>query len=427
MRKENHNLRGSKNTYFPNRDKKPSDKFDTDLKIRDDTKKQILYHPQVIKQQNMYSRIVSSKKRKSLLAELEEHDTTLPSQDEMMQADALNEFDQTLPSQDEITSEITSEADPENIEFDQTLPAQDEMMQAEAEIGPDDESGLQKLENIESEEVLEDIPSPLDAETGLDEVSVIDAEGIDESISSDDLEIALMGDTLFVLSNNKTLAYMNKVVAAKSDKADIYTAHTFPHAVAVEIETSGLRKGLELLGFKLTTIKLDNRKALQAAVTKHTQKIKADAEKKAQEFTDNMAEALAIAAIGMNRGFFKGYDNVLKAAMITEMQNMGVTNAQKVVNRVFAENADGYTHTLVTLASEVAQEPADIRQRIVATLDRINAELDLGAEEVESNEVEAEDTIPASIEAALRAPLRTTVTANRKSDIDLAVRNFFDN
>src|SRR6202008_2039930 len=85
-------------------------------------------------------------------------------------------------------------------------------------------------------------------------------------------------------------------------------------------------------------------------------------------------QCMAIAAVGINRQFFKDTHNELRAALEEELQAAGVRGATKLVRHVFASKGVAYAKAIVTLATKLQAMPESTRNQFAEALDMTSEE-----------------------------------------------------
>lgn len=264
---------------------------------------------------------------------------------------------------------------------------------------PDEEDELDEPETFEEDEAEEGFPLEEDAEEDeedeepeeIEEVEgdagdvmdVLDVDGTEDE--ADDIAFATIASAsgksavLHVIRANRIIASMTRKMAIKAGVEDLYLDDTFAQAVEAEVSKHGLRAGLKGMGLELAKVKVSGSKAIEkrvkAKVNKLTAAVRAQAAKQAQV----MDQSFALAAVGMNRNFFKGYRNELKAALIDAFEGMGVRGASRVVASVFASHGIAHAKSLVTLAQKLAAMPDENRDAFVEALDMTDDEADFDA------------------------------------------------
>jgi AraC-like DNA-binding protein len=214
---------------------------------------------------------------------------------------------------------------------------------------------------------------------------------------------------------------MGPSLARKVGMSDLYLSEQFQDVVSASMQAKGLRKGLVQSGFVLAKVKLA---AASKATAKAVQaKVEAQVNQKMQALARKdqaMEQCLAIAAVGINRRFFKNTDNELKASLETEFQRLGVRGAGNVIRAMFAQHGVSYAKAILTLANKISAMPEDVRNQYAEALDLTNDEdFDVDAGLDEDDEVEDDDVeeIPTSVTAALVTPARRQTAALLKAGV----------
>jgi hypothetical protein len=305
-------------------------------------------------------------------------------------------------------------ADDDTDEFDDLTADLDDM---DAVGGPDVE--VEDEPEVEAEAEEAPLAFEQDEPEG-DAVALVDA----DSMADDDVEdvaFATMANVVHVLKANRIIASMGPSLARKVGMSDLYLSEQFQDVVSASMQAKGLRKGLVQSGFVLAKVKLA---AASKATAKAVQaKVEAQVNQKMQALARKdqaMEQCLAIAAVGINRRFFKNTDNELKASLETEFQRMGVRGAGNVIRAMFAQHGVSYAKAILTLANKISAMPEDVRNQYAEALDLTNDEdFDVDAGLDEDDEVEDDDVeeIPTSVTAALVTPARRQTAALLKAGV----------
>ncbi len=278
----------------------------------------------------------------------------------------------------------------------------DEFDQLEVPVG--EESAVQAADDEETPQAFEEETAPGEA------VAVVDADEVPEQ-DDEPVGFATMAKVVHVIRSNRIVASMGPATARKVGMSDVYLTDQFQDVVAHAIETKGLRKGLVQSGFVLAKVKLSGNKVAAKAVEA---RVTATLNKKVEAMNARQAameQCLAIAAVGINRRFFKDTSNELKASLESEFTRAGVRGASRIVQAMFAQHGVSYAKSILTLANKIAEMPEEVRNQYASALDLTN-DADFETTEVDSeNEDEAEefDEIPTSVTAALSSPARRDV------------------
>lgn len=272
----------------------------------------------------------------------------------------------------------------------------------EAEIHEDEETEVEETADFESDDSDEDSC-----------VAVLDVDEVPEEDESE-LQFATIANSVHVIRSNRIIASMGPRTAAKAGVSDIYLSSQYQDVVASTIDAKGLRKGLIQAGFVLAKVKVTNSK-VTARVVKA--KVEAGVKNKVAALAakdEALQQCLAIAAVGINRQFFKDSKNELKANLESELVNAGVRGGARIVRAMFAQYGVSYARSILTLANKLAEMPEVVRNQYAEALDMTSEGDFEPEEEIESDvdmEEDMEDFDPVSVSAALHNPIRKDVGA----------------
>lgn len=197
--------------------------------------------------------------------------------------------------------------------------------------------------------------------------------------------------TLVQMSDNKILAlYKDQVIAtltkqSAGNNADIFDTAPFHKAILSQAKTKGLREGLTPFGFTFAKLATPVRKQAAALVKTQVASAKAEIAKEREAMVRVQAEALAIAATGMNRDYWKKFPNTLKAAFTRELSSMGISGAKTMVNRIFASHGLTYAESMLAVADLLAKKSESARAELAENLDMTDTDTAADEDDEEEN------------------------------------------
>jgi len=262
--------------------------------------------------------------------------------------------------EDEDEDEDEDDEDP-----DWDAPVEDEEEEFEAE----DEEAVEDVGDVE--DVAEE-----DETVASDAMPIVDVDGTDDS-DVDNVVFASFGSRLMVIKGSRIIATMTKAAADAAKHADVYMSDQFQDVVASEMVKKGLRQGLTGMGFVMAKVDVTKQETVNARVERKVQAATAAVRKVSASKEAAFEQSLAIASVGIHRGFFKDQPNELKAALEKELQLAGLRGGAKLVERVFAAHGPSYAKAIVTLATKLSAMPQAVRDEFVAGLDMTSEDVDM--------------------------------------------------
>lgn len=205
---------------------------------------------------------------------------------------------------------------------------------------------------------------------------------------------------------------------AAGEHAEIMQTQAFQTAVAHSVKTLGLSKTVANYNFKPSTltvnVKAEALKRVEATVATDKKKITA----KIAEIAADFQQSLDIAAAGFAANFWRNKQDPVKAALITEFTSIGVKNAAKVVDRIFASHGVAQVREILTIARELSEQDVAARNGLAQAMNlskylptQATVEDESDLERLDTDDVE--DTEEATV-ATVATPV-SSVTA-RKSE-----------
>lgn len=337
--------------------------------------------------------------------------------------DGDDEFDGDLEDdEDEIDASAEFEdgagATPQSLLEDDGEWDPDTAVVSEFEAG-DEEEGDEFSEDgdADADEEVEEV----EAANTVDDMPVVDVDGTDDE--GDDVVFASIGLQLHAIKANRIVASIGKKRAVKAGHGDMYLSDQFQDVVSIEMSKHGLRAGLQKMGFALATVNVSKNEVINKRVEAKAAKVTSAVRRTTHQSNEALGQCLAIAAVGINRQYFKDARNELRAALEEELEAAGVRGASRLVRKVFASKGVDYAKSILTLATKLVNLPETARNQFAAALDmttdgEIEDDEDLfaepsnpefvtaeeGEDEEFDDEFEDEDEAPNSVHAALARP-----------------------
>ena len=333
-------------------------------------------------------------------------------------------------AQDKSVEEVTAadeESDDDKKSDDDKEESEDE---SEEESKDDSKEESDKVESAKKKVKAEEVELQNNQQDGKIEVdssadyALVDVDCVDDG-SCDDLLFATIDGTKHVIKSNRIIASMTADSAKVCGCDDVYLDDDFDEAVVSECEAKGLRAGLRAMGFTLATVKIKPTAQVNASVARATADVKAKMVKAQDKRNEVMKQALALAAVGLNRNMFKDYENTLRSEITAKFESLGVRGASRIVKAAFAEHGVDYANKLLVIANEIADLPEETRDGLAAQLDMTNepdeeimADPNLYGDPVVGEGEDDEDEAVDSVEAALRNPIKALAAHKVKASVN---------
>lgn len=336
------------------------------------------------------------------------------------------DFDEEMDmDEDEVEASLDEEL--ENNNTDTPLEADaDESWDSETPMSdPDDD-----IEDDEAEsESAEFSTPPEEVASDADEMSIMDVDEMDDT-DNKDVHFATAGTRVLVIKANRIIASMTEGIAAKAGREDVYLSDQYHEVTASEMVKRGMRKGLKAMGFVEARVKIQKNSVVAALVKKEVTKTTAAVRQVANANQEALEQSLAIASVGINRGFFQKNENVLRSALETQLIQAGVRNPKRMLTQVFASVGPEYAKQVMQLAQKIAAMPQEARDGYVEALDMTSEDLDdpdedmvpIGADDADEFDDDVDVEAPTMATAGI-ARSRNKVTAGTYSLQASAVLN----
>jgi len=265
-------------------------------------------------------------------------------------------------------------------------------------MGEDDNT--LSLTDEDSGNVLEEDTEELDADADVGEES--DSADLDVSYSSS------------VAGKAAWTAYFKGVPVAMASKssagknADIFDTPKFGQAVLATAKVAGIKKSLNELGFTPIKHKVSVSAEVRRMVDKEVESQRTSISADQAEFKESFMAALATAAIGINRGFFTGVENPIKASLWASMNSAGIRSPEALIDATFKNHSDAYHKALFAQASDIASKPKEVQESLAKAVLGTTYQAISGAAQDDSIESRLE-TLGTSTSSAQPAPAATVV------------------
>lgn len=331
-------------------------------------------------------------------------------------------------AQDSGVEKVTAAEEDEDKEESEDKSEDDKSEEDKSEDKAEDEQKVESAKKVKAEE--DNVELQNNQQDGKIEVdsstdyALVDVDCVDDD-SCDDLLFATIDGTKHVIKSNRIIASMTADSAKVCGCDDVYLDDDFDEAVVSECEAKGLRAGLRAMGFALATVKIKSNAQLNASVARAKANVKAEMLKAQDKRNEVMKQALALAAVGLNRNMFKDYENTLRSEITAKFESLGVRGASRIVKAAFAEHGVDYANKLLVIANEIADLPEETRDGLAAQLDMTNepdeeimADPNLYGDPVVGEGEDDEDEAVDSVEAALRNPLKALAAHKVKASVN---------
>lgn len=312
--------------------------------------------------------------------------------------DALHDsFEDTLDETDDLTgtediegndSEESEGSEDESAEGGEGEEGKEEAGEDEGAEGGDD-AGEEKPEGSEGDDegVEGDDAEPSDELEGDDadlEDTDFEEETLAKLVGEGKLSIDRVGDVLVASVNNLPVATLAREDAA--DYANVFHGAEFATAIRHTVKQVGVEKGLSQYGFAFASVKVPVKDIVTKRVTAKVQAELAALNARADALSEDFEQSFGIALAALNKNFFKGRTNPLKAAFVDMLTTANVRNPAKQVDSVFRAHGDDMNRAAFELAKELRGKSVEHRNEIAASVLDSNYQVTAGADDEGSDE-----------------------------------------
>lgn len=210
-----------------------------------------------------------------------------------------------------------------------------------------------------------------------DMLSMASAKG---DLSGSDLDIVNLGN----VENENTWMAMHKgtpiaKVTASSSKVEsgVYHSAQFANVVHASVNENGVEKAFEELGFQPIVAEVDVdsyvQNEVENQVSARVEDVRSNFEVSSQDYSERFEAALATAAEGINKGFFKDLNNPVKSALVSTLQSVGVKNSGNMVAQAHNQNNADYIRNLIAKAKEIMEYDVNVQNQLTEAVSSASA------------------------------------------------------
>lgn len=184
-------------------------------------------------------------------------------------------------------------------------------------------------------------------------------------------------------SGNKWFAFYNGTpfavaTAATAEKhAQIFNTEVFGRAFKAQASEQGVTTAVENMGFVEIKPEIQVADYVQSEISQQVEVKTAEVAQAAAvekaELHDRLNAALALAATGITKNFFKGQTNPIAQQLIESLSAVGLDNASSLVLQAFAQNSEPYHKMLLAQASKIMSYGLDAQNEIAEAINGSNA------------------------------------------------------
>lgn len=230
--------------------------------------------------------------------------------------------------------------------------------------------------------------------------------------------IGYHGDDMLAFVNDVAVARLSKETAG--DYEEVLSTASFGDAVMRMASTEGAKKTLAHFGFKEIQVAFPVSKLAQERINKRVEAKTKEMAKEIADLTADMQQCLSIAAVGLNKGFFRNHGNPIKAAFFEALTTAGVRKPELLIDKVFAAHGDAYHKSLFEIATDLRSKPLDVRNAMSETVGAVQYQkAEALDEDVEGEDVEGEgddmtdgEELSTVLEASVARPSRISLVAS---------------
>lgn len=183
------------------------------------------------------------------------------------------------------------------------------------------------------------------------------------------------GNKWFAFYDGTPFAVATAATAEKHEQ--IFNTDVFGRAFKAQASEQGVTAAIENMGFVEIKPEIQVADYVQSEISqqvevKTAEVAQAAAQDKA-ELHDRLTAAMALAATGITKNFFKGQTNPIAQQLIESLSAVGLDNAAGLVHQAFAQNSEPYHKMLLAQASKIMSYGLDAQNEIAEAINGSNA------------------------------------------------------
>lgn len=246
-----------------------------------------------------------------------------------------------------------------------------------------------------SSETFPHVPNS-QSEVAEDDTEVFEVDLVDDTeeneVPTSELSFSYSGNRVSILSGVKVIATLTPEHAGTN--ADLLQTEAFRMSVGHTIEKSGLKKALAHFNFQPVKISVPVTKVIAQRVEAKVKTQREKVEAANAEYAAAFGQALDIAAAGFAANFWRDQKDPVKAALVTELQSLGIRSASKIVNRVFAAHGVAQQRAVLEKARALAGRPVDALNSLSDAIDMARYTPVTSGTKVQAAEENEEQEVP---------------------------------
>ena len=274
----------------------------------------------------------------------------------------------------------------------------------------------EKGKSMSSDESLDDLDEDLDLDDGLEDTEEAGEKKGKVTCGLADVVIANTNASVTFerLNPSTILAFVGDICVARLNNSDDYEHRdvfghpSFMRSLANSAEANGTTVTLKDFDFSIPEVQVTE-ETVQAMSQLESTLAKVEAKALATA-NESIRQCISIAAVGLNKGFWKDKPHVLKAHLYEEMRAAGVRNPSSLIDRVFAKYSDDHHRTLFEIAFDLAEKTPDTRNSLAEAVGTVNYLKAEAEDTTESDDTRLEDSL---IEASTKTRVLDIIPKGR--------------
>lgn len=174
--------------------------------------------------------------------------------------------------------------------------------------------------------------------------------------------VPVTSSVAYLFADQRPVMIFNRSNAAESLKSLYDAPQKFFEAVTAAIQTKSFKPAD--FGGEPMVIRVPVKSSLKQEARNSIKAQKQKIESTLKTLSDSYFDALCVASVAVTKNVVTGKENPVKASLVTEMENVGVREPEKIVDRVFASAGKDMMRQIVDYAREYMDKSDDAKSEI---------------------------------------------------------------
>lgn len=225
-----------------------------------------------------------------------------------------------------------------------------------------------KDDNPEGKTIAEIIHHPITGDEGGEgdkaNLFTLDAK-VDWKLADIGCVLNEKGTAYYVFANGMPVASLLRD-RAHEDNAKLFESDVFVKGFGQQIRNG---KDVSRFGFTPYTVAVDTAAIRKGIESKQLADTAAQLSSDYDKQVTVLKDSIVVATVAANKGMWNAYSNPVKDKLIEKFTARGIEDAASIIDRIFADNAQAATESVLAKALEISSKPEQVRKEIKDMVD----------------------------------------------------------